>query len=409
MLCDRTPSLRTLRRWAAVVVVPLVAAACAGSDDDTADAAAGDTTTTEAATTSTTTEDAAAVEVDFSEVDATVDAFVAANGLNGAGLVVVDREDGIVHEHYDGEITADRVSLIASSSKMLTAGVLMRLDDQGVLDVDAPVADVVEWGSAHPDITPAQLVSNSSGLVGLSDGEAARPYICQYVAAGTMQDCARTIFTTPDDDADVVPPDTQFRYGGGQWQVAGAVAEAASGRSWAELIDETYVEPCGVDSLGYNNHYTQMVSPDGPFRYPAAFAGDPATLAATDNPNMEGGAYISPPDYAELLLMHLRGGRCGDTQVLSETAVARMHEDRIGPVYGGSTDSEEYAGYGLGWWVDRDDPANIQDGGAFGAMPVLDLDRGVGFYLVLEDTARRGGELAKQVSPQIAAAVDAAR
>jgi CubicO group peptidase (beta-lactamase class C family) len=63
-------------------------------------------------------------------------------------LIVVDQEDGVVHEEYWGEFDADRTSLIASSGKMIAAGVLMSLDDQGILDVDAPVADVAMWGQA---------------------------------------------------------------------------------------------------------------------------------------------------------------------------------------------------------------------------------------------------------------------
>jgi CubicO group peptidase (beta-lactamase class C family) len=286
---------------------------------------------------------------------------------------------------------------------MLTAGILMRLDDQGLLDVDAPVAEVVDWGVGNPGVTPVQLVSNSSGLVGLIDEPTFPPYLCQYLAVGTLQDCAATIFTTSDDDDRVVAPDTEFRYGGGQWQVAGAVAEVASGQSWAELVRSTYVEPCGVDSLGYNNHFAQReVLGDGdPLAYPRNFDADPATLAPTTNPNMEGGAYIDPLDYAELLLMHLRGGRCGDTQVLSEDAVDRMHADRIGPTYDGDTGFDDRPGYGLGWWILGGDDAVIEDGGAFGSVPWLDLDDGYGVYLLVEDRARTGARLAEQVRPLI--------
>ena len=39
---------------------------------------------------------------------------MAEQGLNGAGLIVVDEEDGVVHEEYWGEFEADRISLIAS-------------------------------------------------------------------------------------------------------------------------------------------------------------------------------------------------------------------------------------------------------------------------------------------------------
>jgi CubicO group peptidase (beta-lactamase class C family) len=352
-------------------------------------------------------------ELDLDAVDARIDAYVADNDLNGAALVVVHEDLGVVHEHYAGVFGPDRVSLVASASKMLTAGVLMALHDRGVLDVDAPVSEVVEWGAANPRIAPVHLISNSSGLRGLLQGPTYGPYICQYLAVGSLADCGARIFTTPEDDDDVVPPDTEFRYGGGQWQVAGAVAEAASGSSWADLVREIYVEPCGVDSLGYGNHYTQLVSDDGPFSYPPQFDGDPSVLAPTDNPNLEGGAYLSPRDYATLLLMHLRDGRCGDEQVLSPASVRRMHTDRVVDGYGaelgvgtGTEGGRVFGGYGLGWWVLADRPSVVEDAGAFGAVPWLDLERGYGAYLVVEATSRVGRQLAESIRDDIAAEID---
>jgi CubicO group peptidase (beta-lactamase class C family) len=418
-----------MRRLLAVgLAVASVTSACATSDDAPGATADAPTTTatggTDAATTSTpdpgpptatapestqlpaTTAATTTISertYDFPAIGPVVQQFVDDRGLNGAALVVVDRVDGIVYEQYWGEFSADRVSLIASASKMLAAGVLMRLDDQGLLDVDAPVADAVEWGTGNPEVTPAQLISNSSGLVGLGPDPGYPPYLCQFLAIGSLADCGAQIFTTPADDADVIPPDTEFRYGGGQWQVAGAVAEAVSDRSWDELVQETYVEPCEVGSLGFNNQWTQF-GPTG-FSYPEAFDADPSTLAPTENPNIEGGAYITAPDYARLLLMQLRDGRCGDEQVLSPEAVASMHADRIGDVYGGSADGD---GYGLGWWVDRA-TGRRSDPGAYGAFPWLDLDSGHGAYLVIEAHVGIGSALADLLFDPVADAVSAGR
>ena len=377
-----------------------------GTGADSDDSASGSDPTTTAmppsATTtlpSTTTTTNAAV-YDFAAVGPIVEAAVDANGLDGAGLVVVDRDDGVVHEQYWGEFGPDRVSLVASSSKMIVAGVLLALADDGLLDLDAPVADLAPWGSGNPTITPAQLVSNSSGLVGLGPNPAYPPYLCQFLPVGTLQDCAASVFTTAADDADVIAPDTQFRYGGAQWQVAGAVAEVASGRSWVELIEQTYVEPCGVESLGFGNHWTQFALG---FDYPDAFAGNPSTLTATDNPNIEGGAYVTAPDYAQLLLMLLRDGRCGDEQVLSAAAVERMLTDRIGEVYGGSDGDR---GYGMGWFVDRATGVRT-DPGAYGAVAWIDVDAGYGAYLVIEDSVGVGSTLARDLVAPVAAAIAA--
>ncbi len=335
---------------------------------------------------------AAAPEFDFSAISPIVEGYIAENELNGAGLIIVHRDHGVIHHDHWGEFSEDRVSLIASSSKMITAGVLLHLQDEGLLDIDAPVADVVEWGSANPAITPAQLLSNSSGLVGLFPDAAFGPYLCQYLNSGTMQTCASTIFTTADDDTEVVEPDTEFRYGGAQWQVAGAVAEVASGQSWAELIDDIYVEPCGVATLGYNNHFASIGTG---FDYPVAFNADPGTLEPTENPNMEGGAYITTGDYGKLLLMHLRDGRCGDTQVLSTEALAAMHGDRIDTAYDGDAYGED-TGYGMGWWVNRP-TGRITDEGAYGSVPWIDLEDGYGAYLVIEASSALGGALAAQL------------
>lgn len=335
---------------------------------------------------------------DFSAISPVVQQFVDERGLDGAGLVIVDERDGIVDEEYWGDFSADRISLIASSSKMITAGVLMSLADQGLLDVDAPVADAVAWGAGNPQITPVQLLSSSSGLVGLLPDMLYEPYACQMSAAGTLQDCAASIFTTTADDAEVVAPDTEFRYGGAQWQVAAAVAEAVSGKSWQQLIDETYVAPCGIDSLAFNNQWTQF----GHLAawYPSEFAGDPATLVPTLNPNAEGGAYITAPDYAELLLMHLRGGMCGDTRVISTSAIDRMHTDRITDAYGGLGGK----GYGLGWLVERD-TGRIIDAGAYGSVPWLDLEQGYGAYLVVESSIADGDDLASLLYEPVAEAI----
>ena len=138
--------------------------------------------------------------------------------------------------------------------------------------------------------------------------------------------------------------------------------------------------------MAYNNHFTQLGAVT--FDYPTAFDGDPAILQPTDNPNMEGGVYIAPGDYAKLLLMHLRGGRCDGGQVLSQAALDRMHADRIGPTYGAS--AAPGTGYGMGWWVDRAS-GRINDPGPTASVPWLDLEDGYGAYLVVETDTATGG------------------
>ncbi|MBM4362088.1 MAG: beta-lactamase family protein [Deltaproteobacteria bacterium] len=354
--------------------------------------------------------DAGAPQLDFSAFDAAIDDFLATEGLAGATAVVVHRDHGQLHLAGYGSFPPDRVSLIASSSKILSAGILMKLVDEGKLDLDAPVSEVLgDWGTHKTDITSAQLVSNSSGLVGLIDDPLYAKYICQYVDTGTLAACAETIYKA-DDAADRVPPDSKFRYGGGQWQLAGGVAEKVSGMNWAALVHGTYVKPCGVASLAYTNQFLRATSEGGGgvaggLGYPAFFQGDPANAPVSDNPSIEGGAYTNVADYGALLQMHLRGGLCGDTRVLSEESVARMQEDRLA-AYDGTTGSPTFPGYGLGWWVSRDEPGVVQDPGAYGAVPLLDKNRGAAFFVVLEADSAKGAVLAERLRPIFSSIVD---
>jgi CubicO group peptidase (beta-lactamase class C family) len=421
----------------AVLAVALAAASCAGDDNvvepsstgtltatsttvtTTSDAPSASATTATTSTGATTTEPTLPTEptvtaprsYDFSEVSPIVEAFVTERGLDGAGLVVVDRDDGIVYEDYWGEFGPERVSLVASSSKMIVAGVLLRLDELGVLDLDQPIADLTGWRPEDPStataaVTIAQLLSNSSGFVGLGPTALYGPYTCQFDVNDDLERCGEAIFTTAADDRDVIAPDTEFRYGGGQWQVAGAVAEAVTGSSWDELVAATYVEPCGVDSLGFTNQWAQF----GPltFEYPDDVDGDPATLAPTANPNMEGGAYLTALDYAELLLMQLRAGRCGETRALSAESVERMHTDRVIERYG-PTGNPGLAGYGLGWWVRSPADGYVTDPGAYGTVPWLELADGYGVYLVVEEDLFVGVALADEIREPIDRAHAAAR
>ncbi len=425
--------MHNLANTAKLVIVLALVAACGGSHGEDAglDGAATDGAAIDAGDAGTNTDDAAGDgtatdaepgcnALDFSAFDDTIASFVAAKSLRGASVAVVHRECGVVHTRGYGAFSADRVYLMASSSKIVSTGVLMRLADQQLLDLDAPVGSYLgAWGpNGKPELLVAQMLSNSSGLVGLVDRPLYAPYACQFKEGGTLADCARAIYTAAD-ASDRVPPDTEFHYGGGQWQLAGGIAEAVSGKPWADLLAETYAA-CGVPSLGYTNQFTKATLAGSPLGYPRFFDGNVATLPVTSNPNVEGGMFINAGDYGKILLMHLRGGVCEGGRVLSEKAVERMRADRILAVYGGSTQGQtgRFAGgsganadggapspildgYGLGWWIDRTHPGVIADPGLYGAFPWLDLEGGYGAIIAIEADGDTGAQLFAAAKPAL--------
>lgn len=349
-------------------------------------------------------------EIDFTRFDAALQKAIddhnasSPNKIAGASAAVVHEQLGVLHTKGYGEFESDRLYLIASSSKILSVGVLMRLADQGMIDIDAPIGTYLQaWGETKAsEITVAQMLSNSSGLPSLTEvTAAASPFasnLCQYQDTGSLKDCGKILYETDPPRE----PDTTFAYGGSQWQLAGAVAEVVSGESWSTLIDSTYREPCEVPTLGYTNQFG-MSSGLG---YPSFFQAKKENLPVTNNPSIEGGAYVTVGDYAKLLVMHLRGGTCGDKRVLSAEATMRMQEDRVAE-YNGSTGNANAPGYGLGFWINEANQT-VTDPGAYGSFPLLDLKRRYGVFIAIELTSEVGTKLGAAVKPSLDAIFDEA-
>ena len=110
--------------------------------------------------------------------------------------------------------------------------------------------------------------------------------------------------------------------------------------------------------------------------------GTPDSLLGQSNPNIEGGAITTLADYAKLLQAHLNGGYCGETQILSESSLKEMRIDRGGVV------TENPTPYGMGWWINTENPGVYDDPGAFGSISFLDVERGFGGYVAIDDYTR---------------------
>ena len=329
---------------------------------------------------------------DFSAVDSAAATFVETFGLNGLTLAVVREGEGEIYEKGYGEFDSDRISLVASTSKVLAAGVILTLVDDGLLELDRPVAEYLDWGDHHPTVTIEHLLSMMSGI----EGWPAANHACVHDPTTKVKECGRAVF---EDETESIPPGEEFRYSGSAWQLAGAVAEVVSGKSWAELVDERLVEPCSLLNTGF-------LSTDSQLGYPMAFDGDPANFPPSDNPEIGGGAYTTVSDYSKVLLMHLHDGRCGDQVVLSSEMVERMQAELVpdGLVLPPWTPSPA-VNYGMGWFRYEEDPSLAVDPGAWGAKAILHPDEGWGAILMIEVSFGVGNLMYNEIVPLIREAV----
>jgi CubicO group peptidase (beta-lactamase class C family) len=298
---------------------------------------------------------------DFGPVTAFVDSFVGPapeDPLPGASLILIQNGRIIYRRNFGTYVGIAPQVPVASASKWLSALVIQRLVEQGRMHWDDTVADYFGSNYPNPDpvkgaITLAQLMSHTSGITVAEAG-------CLAYASRNMalDDCAKSILGTPLSWA----PGTMFAYGANSMQVAGAMAQRATGQGWAKLVASELSGPLGLTRTNYG------VNPNGtPFR----------------NPIVSGGARSTLRDYANVVQMVVQGGVFDGAQYLSPEAIAEMQLDQTHgvPV---DLDSDPYPtahGYGYGEWrhaVDCNGNATrVSSTGAFGTSPWVDYDHGI--------------------------------
>lgn len=250
----------------------------------------------------------------------------------------------------------DTVLALASASKWLASATFLQLVDDGVLALGDRPQDHLDWATNDPAdprsaITLAHLLSFTAGFD-------VRPLAGSCASDGStdLQTCARRFY---DEDHSFEPGTTYF-YGPAHLHVAAAMAEAATGRPFAQLFRDAVAAPVGMSAAaGFHN--------------PSA-----------SNPRVAGGAEASAEDYERFLLAMLRG------ELLAEQLDV-MHRDWTpsADVHIEYSPAAEWGldwHYGLGNWLECPDATwsstcdelrVVSSPGAFGFHPWIDRERGV--------------------------------
>lgn len=289
---------------------------------------------------------------EIAEVKNMIDNYVQTDRLKGAVLLLV-KDNQVIYSGAFGQYSTNTVVPIASASKWLSAAVLVTLVDDGTIALDDRVGQYLpNFTGEKGNITIRQLLSHTSGLP--------TKHPCLGDRSITLAECVNQISQIELR----AYPGTEFRYGGVSFQVAGRVAEVASGKSWNTLFEEKIKTPLNMINTSYGTSL---------------------------NPGIGGGAVSTIGDYRNFLEMLLNDGVFNNSQVLSKALISEMERNHTegvkiayspqGAVY---TDTETY---GLGLWreiVDNNGRLiQVTSPGAFGFTPWIDRQRNlVGVFLV---------------------------
>lgn len=305
-------------------------------------------------------------DISWSSVTMTVQQMIVALNVPGAYLMVA-RADDMLYEKGFGGYASDTQLNVASASKWVTSAVLMSLVEAGQLKVDSRWSEL-EAGLTEDKagITLAQMLSHTSGMAGITTD----PIDLQLPVDITLGEAAHRIALVPLE----YPPSTTFNYGGAAFQVAGALAEKAAGKSWEQIFQQRIALPLGMQNSYYTHPLPQMNGRVG-----------------MTNPNLQGGLQTTPADYWKFLTMIADKGRIGSSRVFDEKTIAKMEQTRLGtvtkkvPLPGVNPEFE----YGLGLWcevVEVDGQCSVVSSpGAWGTYPWIDRRSDVRGLLVVKN------------------------
>ncbi len=341
--------------------------------------------------------------------------------------------DGLADPATGRAITPDDPVRVASISKLVVGIGVMKLVEQGKLDLDADVSTYLGWKLRNPafadrPIRLRQLLSHTSSV---------RDHDDQYaIPLGTT---VQSVMAAPTSwDAMHGPGDGYFTYSNLNFPIVGSIIERVTGERFDKWMRREVIEPMKLDAcynwptcsdakvgravvlmqdgkpikddLGGKQPDCPVYLDTGPCDLSRSKLGENGALFAP-----QGGLRVSMRDLARVGRMLLNGGELDGVRLLSPKSVELM----LMPVWrfngsNGDTDHFFYCSYGLatqqtpaGAAGCKDDPAGDgvrragHAGDAYGLRSGLWIDRvdgtGVAYFVTgLSDDPPRGSSAYRQ-------------
>lgn len=236
------------------------------------------------------------------------------------GGSITETSAGVLSTATGVEVTPESLFQIGSITKVWTATLVMQLVDDGALDLDAPVVEVLPgFRVADPvvteTVTARHLLTHMSGI----DGDV-------FTDTGRGDECIERYVADMKDVAQNHPLGATFSYCNAGYVVLGRIVEQLTGRTWDRALRERLLEPLGLEGT--------VTLPEEALLHRTAVGHvhepgeDPVPTTTWMLMRSMGPAGLITARVADVLSfarMHLSGGVAEDgTRVLSAAGVAAM-------------------------------------------------------------------------------------
>ena len=270
----------------------------------------------------------------------------------GVAVGVVQGDDefaagfGVTNLDHPLPVDTDTLFQIGSTTKTMTGTALMRLVEQGKVDLDAPVRTYLpDFRLADPSVSEEVLVRHLVTHTGGWFGD-------DFTDTGRGDDALASFVTEMADLPQIAPLGRFFSYNNGGLSVAGRVIEVVNNQPYEEVIQEQIFAPLGMDhSYFFPEQIMTQAFTAGHAAPPDDPNGAPQVIPDWAFPravNPAGGIVSSVSDQLRYARFHLGTGASSGSDVLSAESRAMMQAP-LGP--GGSLGLFLLDGFGVTWML----------------------------------------------------------
>ncbi len=283
--------------------------------------------------------------VSAAEIETRIAGWMEAVRLPGMAIAVLHDGELVLQENYGVRDVRDHRPLTEATSfaglsfsKTITAYLAMRLVDQGRLDLDRPLAELL----------PASLPTYDF-YTDLEGDERHRALTARHVLTHTTGWPNWRWFTPEDRLSFLYEPGERHSYSGEGFAFLQLAIEEHTGKGFEELAQEEVFAPLGMkrSSMVWQERFETDYAEDHDL------AGRPLRRERRDEPQAAGSLQTTAVDYARFLRAVLTGEGLSDTarRGLVSRQVQVRHRRMFGPLAVETTSEHEATGLGwtLGW------------------------------------------------------------
>lgn len=307
------------------------------------------------------------------KIDAIVRQAMTANPIPGFqmcvvkdGAVVYNKGFGLADIAAGRPMTPQSVMILASISKSMTAMAVLRLVEQGKIDLDARVTDYLPYFTMadprYKDITVRMLLSHRSGMPDT-------PVYWEEPLEPTLNPLEQAVRDLSDKQL-LFAPGADWSYSSYGYSALGAIIAALTGKQYELYMQEEWLTPLGM------THSTFVLGDVDPAQRVAIYGTDdqgnaaPTTSACDERDAPACTLASSCDDLAKWAEFLLNKGEVNGVRLLQPATIDAMWTrlsgtpwyDALGDYYGPLLE-----GYGLGWYVgEKDGHRSVGHAGGIG-------------------------------------------